>query len=240
MNPYINDVVSRIGELGQRNLTDVLMPAVEGRYIGAGQLNFGGRNGMGTPSGMLTDTARAIRDTNADILGQQATELRTGFNTAAGLSAADLDRQLNLGKTTADIYGSDAARKLSAANQLGDLASSAQTLGLNGVNAINAIGANERAITNQNYKAGYDEWLRQYNEPTERLKTFSDVLNGLRTNLPTATRESGITPSGVQQQNKPGTAATILGGLATVAGILDNDDDSTIKAKIKAKFGIDI
>jgi len=240
MNPYINAVVDRIGELGQRNLTDVLMPAVEGRYIGAGQLNFGGRGGMGTPSGMMTDTARAIRDTNADILGQQAQELRTGYNLATGLSAADLDRQLNLGRTTADIYGSDASRKLASANQLAALAADAQNLGLTGVNAMYNMGANERAITNENYKAAYDEWMRQYNEPTERLKTFSDILNGLRTSLPTGQRQSGISPSGVQQQNKPGTAATIFGGLATLAGILDNDDESTIKAKIKAKFGIDI
>lgn len=232
MNPYINAVVDRIGELGQRNLTDVLMPAVEGRYIGAGQLNYGGRGGMGTPSGMMTDTARAIRDTNADILGQQAQELRTGYNLATGLSAADLDRQLNLGKTTADIYGSDAARKLASANQLAGFAADAQNLGLTGVNAMYNMGANERAITNENYKAAYDEWMRQYNEPTERLKTFSDILNGLRTNLPTASRQSGISPSGVQQQNKPGTAATIASGLVGLAGILADDDIGTVLKKL--------
>jgi hypothetical protein len=128
---------------------------------------------------------------------------------------------------------------LASANQLAGFAADAQNLGLTGVNAMYNMGANERAITNENYKAAYDEWMRQYNEPTERLKTFSDILNGLRTNLPTATRESGISPSGVQQQNKPGTLATIFGGLATVAGILDNDDESTIKSKLKS-IGIDI
>jgi len=232
MNPYINAVVDRIGQLGQRNLTDVLMPAVEGRYIGAGQLNFGGRGGMGTPSGMMTDTARAIRDTNADILGQQAQELRTGYNLATGLSAADLDRQLKLGTTTADIYGSDASRKLASANQLAALAADAQNLGLTGVNAMYNLGEKERAITNENYKAAYDEWMRQYNEPTERLKTFSDILNGLRTNLPTSTRESGISPSGVATKAPPGTAATIATGLVGIAGILADDDFGTILKKL--------
>jgi DNA-binding CsgD family transcriptional regulator len=232
MNPYINAVVDRIGQLGQRNLTDVLMPAVEGRYIGAGQLNFGGRGGMGTPSGMMTDTARAIRDTNADILGKQAEELRTGYNTATGLSAADLQRQLDIGKTSADIYGSDATRKLASANQLSALAEAAQSLGLTGVNAMYNLGEKERAITNENYKAAYDEWMRQYNEPTERLKTFSDILNGLRTNLPTGSRQSGISPSGVQQQNKPGTAATIASGLVGLAGILADDDIGTVLKKL--------
>jgi hypothetical protein len=236
MNPYINAVIDRIGELGQRNLTDVLMPAVEGRYIGAGQLNYGGRGGMGTPSGMMTDTARAIRDTNADILGKQAEELRTGYNTATGLSAADLQRQLDIGKTSADIYGSDATRKLASANQLAALAADAQNLGLTGVNAMYNLGEKERGITNENYKAAYDEWMRQYNEPTERLKTFSDILTGLRGSLPTATRESGISPSGVATKAPPGTAATIATGLVGIAGILADDDFGTVLKKLGIDF----
>jgi hypothetical protein len=74
--------------------------------------------------------------------------------------------------------------------------------------------------------------MRQYNEPTERLKTFSDILNGLRTNLPTGSRQSGISPSGVQQQNKPGTAATIASGLVGLAGILADDDIGTVLKKL--------
>jgi hypothetical protein len=237
MNPYIDSVVSRIGELGQRNLTDVLMPAVEGRYIGAGQLNFGGRGGMGTPSGMLTDTARAIRDTNADILGRQAEELRTGFNTATGLSAADLDRQLSVGKTTADLFNTDASRKLTAANQLADMAAKEQELGLTGVNAMANIGARERAIENENFKAAYDEWMRQYNEPETRLRSFTDILTGLRGNLPSATRESGVSPSGVTTKSSPGTGATIAAGLLGIAGILEGDDDATALDKLRKAFG---
>lgn len=237
MNPYINSVVNRIGELGQRNLTDVLMPAVEGRYINAGQLNFGGRGGMGTPSGMLTDTARAIRDTNADILARQAEELRTGYNTAAGLSAADLDRQLALGKTTGELYDTDASRKLAAANQLSDMAAREQALGLTGVTAMADMGARERDIINQNYKAAYDEFMRQYNEPETRLRSFTDILNSLRGNLPSATRESGISPSGVATKSAPGTAATIAAGLVGIAGILESDDDVTALAKLRKAFG---
>jgi hypothetical protein len=241
MNPYINNVVSRIGELGRRNLTDVLMPAVEGRYVGAGQLGFGGRDTpttpSGTPSGMLTDTARAIRDTNADILGQQATELRTGFNTATGLSAADLDRQLNVGKTAADLFNTDASRKLTASNQLAALAGKEQELGLTGVNAMENMGARERAINNENFKAAYDEWMRQYNEPETRLRSFSDILTSLRGNLPTGTRESGVSPSGVTTKSAPGTGATIAAGLLGIAGILEGDDDATALSKLRKALG---
>jgi hypothetical protein len=50
--------------------------------------------------------------------------------------------------------------------------------------------------------------------------------------LPTSTRESGISPSGVQQQNKPGTAATIASGLIGIAGILADDDFGTMLKKL--------
>jgi hypothetical protein len=76
MNPYNDAVTNRIGELGTRNLTENLLPAIEGRYIQAGQLGYGGRGGLGgTPSGMMTDTARTLRDVNADILAQQTAAL---------------------------------------------------------------------------------------------------------------------------------------------------------------------
>ena len=87
MNPYNDAVTNRIGELGTRNLTENLLPAIEGRYIQAGQLGYGGRGGLGgTPSGMMTDTARTLRDVNADILAQQTAALQSGYTQAAGLA----------------------------------------------------------------------------------------------------------------------------------------------------------
>ena len=103
MNPYTDQVINRIGELGARNLSENIMPQIEGRYIQAGQLGYGGRGGMGTPSGMMTDTSRAIRDTSADILGQQTAALQQGYTQAAGLSAADLARQGQLASTAGSL-----------------------------------------------------------------------------------------------------------------------------------------
>ena len=104
MNPYTEQVINRIGELGSRNLSENIMPQIEGRYIQAGQLGFGGRGGMGgTPSGMMTDTSRAVRDVSADILGQQTAALQQGYTQAAGLSAADLARQGQLASTAGGL-----------------------------------------------------------------------------------------------------------------------------------------
>ena len=103
MNPYTDAVVNRIGELGTRNLTENIMPQIEGRYIQAGQLGYGGRGGASTPSGMMTDTARAVRDTSADILGQQTAALQSGYTQAAGLAGTDLARQGQLASTAGNL-----------------------------------------------------------------------------------------------------------------------------------------
>jgi len=103
MNPYTEQVINRIGELGSRNLSENILPQIEGRYIQAGQLGYGGRGGSGTPSGMMTDTSRAVRDINADILAQQTAALQSGYTQAAGLSAADLARQGQLASTAGNL-----------------------------------------------------------------------------------------------------------------------------------------
>jgi hypothetical protein len=73
MNPYIDSVVNRIGELGQRNLSENLLPQVNQTFTGAGQ--FGGSRNE-------EFTNRAVRDANESILGQQASALQTGYQNA--------------------------------------------------------------------------------------------------------------------------------------------------------------
>lgn len=144
MNPYITSVVDRIGELGQRNLVDNLMPALEGRYIKSGQ--FRG-------SGQMTDTMRALRDTSADILGKQSEALMGGYSTAQQAKLADLARQAGLagtagnlgtaqqdaalraaglqtdvGKSLGSLTGQDQQAQLSASGALGNLGTAAAGL----------------------------------------------------------------------------------------------------------------
>jgi hypothetical protein len=122
MNPYTEQVVNRIGELGARNLRENIMPDIEGRYIAAGQLGFGGRQpGSAAPSGMLTDTARAIRDTSADILGKQTEALRAGYGEALGASSTDLSRMGTLASTAGNLSEAQQRGALGAAQQLQSL-----------------------------------------------------------------------------------------------------------------------
>lgn len=128
MNPYTEQVVNRIGQLAQRNLSENIMPGIEGRYIAAGQLGYGGRDGAGTPSGMMTDTARAIRDTQEAALAQQTQALQQGYGQAAELSAGDLARQAQLASTAGALGTQQQGALAQAGRQMADIGQAYGTL----------------------------------------------------------------------------------------------------------------
>jgi hypothetical protein len=220
MNPYNEAVTNRIGELGVRNLTESIMPQIEGRYIQAGQLGYGGRDGAGTPSGMLTDTARAVRDTSADILAQQAAALQAGYSEAAGLSNTDLNRLLSLGTTAGNLGAGDAARDLSAAGQLAELAAQEQALGLRGAGALGAVGLTKENKAQQNLDVAYADFLRQQGYPQEQVNNMVNALKGVAGAVPQVETTYGISPYNVDTTKSSTTAANIAAAAAAAAGII--------------------
>ena len=70
MNPYTQSVVDRIAQLGQRNLTESILPQINSTFVGAGQ--FGSDRNASFMN-------RAMRDANESILGQQADALNKGY-----------------------------------------------------------------------------------------------------------------------------------------------------------------
>jgi hypothetical protein len=150
MNPYNEAVTNRIGELGARNLTENLLPAIEGRYIQAGQLGFGGRGGLGgTPSGMMTETARTLRDVNADILAQQTAALQSGYTQAAGLAGTDLGRQGQLAQTAGSLGTQQQGALAQAGQQMANIGQTYGTLTGAQQRAITDIGANVGTFAGQ-------------------------------------------------------------------------------------------
>lgn len=187
MNPYIGQVVNRIGELGARNLHDNIMPAITSKFINAGQLGSGF---SGTPpTGLMTDTARAVRDTSNDILGAQTNALQQGYTQAQGFAANDLSR-----------YG-----------QLGGMA---QQYGLAGGAATTGVGAQQRQLNDNNLSIRYGDFLRQNGYPDEQVQKMIANLGGLKAGAPVAFTQQGIAPTG---SFAPSTAATIGGTALTLA-----------------------
>lgn len=229
MSPYMDSVVKRIGDLGTRNLTENLLPAIEGRYIGAGQ--FGS-------SGQMTDTARALRDISADTLAQQNAALNQGYQTAQQTALADLSRYGQIGATMGSLTGADASRlgdigssmgslasgdysrALSGANTMAGLAGMSQQYGLTGANAVQGVGAQQQGLDQKNLDTAYADFLRQQGYPQDQIAQMLNVFKGTSTGVPTATQEYGIVPSGVQPEYKPSTASTIASTLLGLGGLI--------------------
>jgi hypothetical protein len=73
MNPYTNNVVNRIGELGARNLWEKQVPQLNSTFAGAGQ--FGS-----TRNGAFMNNA--LRDNTSETLAAQGNALNTGYQNA--------------------------------------------------------------------------------------------------------------------------------------------------------------
>ena len=218
MNPFTENVVSRIAELGGRNLSENIMPAIEGRYIGAGQLGGATRGGglSAAPSGMLTDTARAVRDTNADIVGKQYEALNSGYQGALTAAGNDLNRIANIGSDVAGAASSEMRDRLAAGTTMGALAAQQQSLGLTGANAVTGVGAAERDMNQRNLDAARADFLRQQGYPQEQINNYLATLRGVLPAVPTSTSKEGIEPNSVPTTSK---TQDILSGVTGGIGI---------------------
>lgn len=109
-NPYVQHVLDRFSDLGARTLREKLMPELMSKYLSAGQLGFGG-----TPTGLVTDSARALRDVHETVNSQYLAALSDAYNQSRQAKLADLERYAGLGETAAGIGTAQTQAYISAA-----------------------------------------------------------------------------------------------------------------------------
>lgn len=134
MNPFVENVVNRYGELGSRTLQEQLMPSIMNKYITAGQLGGPTRPGTGTtgaPSGMMTDTARALRDVQEGVAKQQQQALSQGYSEALGASQAERARMGQLASTAGNLGFQQQGVLANAGQQMGQLGGQYASIGQN-------------------------------------------------------------------------------------------------------------
>lgn len=126
MDPYRQQVVDRIGELGKRQFTENVLPALQAQGISSGQ--FGGTRSAEA-------IGRALRDTQESTLAAQQAALSQGYGQAAQLASSDAARalqaaqaQAGLGTTAAGLSAADLQRQIAAGQQLGTLGTTAAGL----------------------------------------------------------------------------------------------------------------
>lgn len=157
MSPYTQQVVDALGEQGARQIQQYLAPAATAAAVGTGQ--FGSARGAGA-------LGQAINQGMLNTQTLQAQALQQGYGQA--LQAAQ----------------NEAAQRLAAAGQLGNLATSTQALGLGDVNALATLGAQQQAI-GQNEQlfplqqlANQAALLRGYTIPTSQAATYTGPIPG--------------------------------------------------------------
>tara|TARA_R110000822_G_scaffold3973_16_gene17129 strand:- start:3179 stop:4357 length:1179 start_codon:yes stop_codon:yes gene_type:complete len=232
MNPYMDQVIGRIGTLGARTLQEQLLPAISDQMIAAGQ--FGGTR-------QAEMTGRAIRDTMEGISAQQAQALQQGYTSAAGLAQADLERQAQLAQTAGglgfqqqgalarageqmgalgqqmgNMYNVDTSNQLGAAQQLAGMARQRQTQELEGAGALGQIGAQQQALAQRNLDIARSDFLERQAYPQQQIDALTKTMQGVSGGVPTATQEYGIQPTGYRPEYPASTAAQI-GSVATGA-----------------------
>ena len=232
MNPYMDQVIGRIGTLGARTLQEQLLPAISDQMIAAGQ--FGGTR-------QAEMTGRAIRDTMEGISAQQAQALQQGYTSAAGLAQADLERQAQLAQTAGglgfqqqgalarageqmgalgqqmgNMYNVDTSNQLGAAQQLAGMARQRQTQELEGAGALGQIGAQQQALAQRNLDIARSDFLERQAYPQQQIDALTKTMQGVAGGVPTSTQEYGIQPTGYRPEYPASTAAQI-GSVATGA-----------------------
>lgn len=175
MNPYTTNVVNEMERLSQQNLQRNLLPTMKAGFVGSG--------GLGSQR-YANALGQSMSDIQAGLTGQQYGALSKGYSEA--LKGALDEAQL----------------QTLAAKTQGDLAKSAQDLGLTGAGALTKAGAERQA---------YEQSI--LDAPMRTAKSASDLMRGYT--VPTSKTETFVGPkAGVYSQSP---LASIL-GIGTMLG----------------------
>lgn len=121
MNPFTKNVLEGYNAAALSRLQE-LLPQLEGRYIGSGQFSGHAANGTFAPTGLNTESLRALRDINQQTGQQQMEALQAAYAQAMAAKQADLARQLGIGQTVGNLGQTQQQIMGQAGQQLGTLA----------------------------------------------------------------------------------------------------------------------
>lgn len=144
MNPYIENVIDRYGELGARTLREKLLPEIGDRYISNGQAGYGP-----PPSGMTTDALRALRDVQDSVGQQQLAALSQAYESSLGHSATDAARMASLAGTAGSLGFQQQGALAAAAGQMGQIGSSTASISQNNQQILSDLASKIAAVYGQ-------------------------------------------------------------------------------------------
>lgn len=207
MSPYNDAVTQRIAQLGARNLSENLLPAVSDQFVRAGQFGSGRMGEFGS---------RALRDTQESVLGQQAQALQSGYGQALGAAQTDLARQAQLGSAAGSLAAGDVTRQLGALQQLANLGQQGQQMRAADVAALESAGVAEQGQLQKQLDAAYAQRQEEMLYPRQQLDWLSTQIRGMAPITPTSTTQTGQTTGATYA---PSPLSQLAAGLYTYKGL---------------------
>jgi hypothetical protein len=204
MNPYTDAVVDRIGDLGARNLSEKLMPAIGDQFIRAGQM--GSSRHMG-------EVGKALRDTQESVLAQQSQALERGYGQAGQLFNQDASRMAGLagqagnlalgqqgalgqlGQLAGNMQSVDAGNALRVGQGFQGLGAASQSAGITGAAALDAVGQQQQRLGQANLDLAYQDFQSQRDHPMNQLGFLSNIVRGVPYSTSGTTSMTGFAPA---------------------------------------------
>jgi hypothetical protein len=188
LNPYTENVVNRLGDLAKRQVSENLIPTVQGQFTAGG--TFGGsRSGKAL--------AQGLRDIQESTMAQQSAALERGYTQAGAQFTSDQNRLAQLGQASGALQTSDLNRYLDIARQQETLGGLQQQLGLTGLAAQEAVGGQQQMQNQANLDWAYKDFLAQRDRPQDMVSFLNQTLRGLE--IPSRTSTENVAPAQVYQ-----------------------------------------
>jgi len=229
MSPYTSAVTDRIAQLGNQNLMENVLPAVNDTFTGGDAAQFGRERHADI-------TGRAIRDNQNTILGQQANALEQGYSTAGNLFNQDANRQAGLAGTTGQLAQGDIAQRAglgstaanitnqgitggaAAAQAATGLGQANQQAGLTDANALSASGAQQQTQAQNEETWKYNQFQEARNDPYAKAQFGQGISQGWTLPTQTSTNSNSTSTSTSAQGSPFGQIVGGIGGLLGAAG----------------------
>ena len=152
INPYINNVVSRIGEEGGRTFKEQILPGLEAHFVKLGQHGSSRHAQMGK---------QAARDLQNEIMAKQNQALASGYQQAAQMYNADMTRALEGARDMASLGG---------LNQAGNTVD---------MGSLMEQGRYQQAQQQAMEDLRHQEFLRAQEAPYTQLAQQAGILSGM-------------------------------------------------------------
>jgi hypothetical protein len=187
MNPYIENVTERMGDIAARQIKEKLMPELGDQFIRAGQFGSTRQQEL---------AQRGVRDISENLASQIGAQLASGYTTAGQQAQEDLRRQASIGQAAGTLTGTEMQNLANLANVQGALAQREQALGLQGAGALETIGMTQQQQAQRNLDLAYQDFQRQTQYPKEQIRFLSEIVRG----LPSGGGTTSASTTGVGQQ----------------------------------------